>query len=98
MMQGVWKYLVAILLLGLPAPSIACDGTPPELTNKDKEDHSYELVCAKKTEKRTIKAGATEKLKEKSGCQLKLGQNPPTKLYTEMVCTIKDGKLSCDLL
>jgi hypothetical protein len=87
-----------LLLLALAAPAFACDGTPPELVNKDGKDYEYELKCAKKTEKRTIKAGAKQSLKEKSGCKLKLGQNPPTKLFTEMVCTIKGGKLSCDLL
>ena len=57
-----------------------------------------ETECAKKSETATIESGATAKLEGKSGCMLKLGDNEPVKLYTEMVCTIKDGKLTCDLL
>ena len=98
MMDNVKYLLAAIALLAFTAPAWACDGTPPKLINKDKTAHDYELVCASKTEKKTIPAGATQELREKSGCKLVLGKNKPTKLFTEMVCTINDGKLSCDLL
>ena len=87
------------LLLAVARPAPACDGVPPELINKDSKAHEYTLTCAKKTEKRSIAPGAKVELREKSGCVLKLGDNEPTKLHTEMVCTIKKGgKLSCDLL
>jgi len=79
-------------------PALACDGTPPKLVNKDDVSYDYQLVCGKKTEKHSIAAGASQELDEKSGCKLKLGENKAKKLYTEMVCTIKGGKLSCDLL
>jgi hypothetical protein len=93
------KWLIAVIaLISFTAPAWACDGTPPKLINKDDKAHNYEIVCASKTEKRSIPAGATQELREKSGCKLKLGSNKPTKLFTEMVCTIKGGKLSCDLL
>ena len=93
------KYLIAaIALVAWTAPAWACDGTPPKLVNKDKQAYDYEVVCASKTEKKSIPAGGSQELREKSGCKLKLGSNKPTKLFTEMVCTIKGGKLSCDLL
>jgi hypothetical protein len=93
------KYLVAVVFsIAVTAPAWACDGTPPKLVNKDAHAHDYEIVCGSKTEKRSIPAGATQELREKSGCKLKLGSNKPTKLFTEMVCAIKGGKLSCDLL
>ncbi|MBW2276412.1 MAG: hypothetical protein JRF63_02905 [Deltaproteobacteria bacterium] len=98
-MIGNVKYLIAaIALIAFTAPTWACDGTPPKLINKDAKAYEYEIVCASKTEKKSIPAGGSEELREKSGCKLKLGSNKPTKLFTEMVCTIKDGKLTCDLL
>jgi len=90
--------LTALVLAAFTAPAWACDGTPPKLVNKDKQAYEYEIVCGSKTEKKSIPAGASQELREKSGCKLVLGQNKPTKLFTEMVCTIKGGKLSCDLL
>ena len=75
-----------------------CDGTPPELENKDAQAYEYELVCGKKREKKTIEAGAKQELEGFSGCSLLLGENEPTVLHTEMVCTIEGGKLVCDLL
>ncbi len=81
-----------------PAAALYCDGTPPELNNKDDKEHAYELVCGKKTEQATIAAGAKQSLEGKSGCALNLGDNKPETLYTEMVCTIAGGKLTCDLL
>ena len=81
-----------------PTPVLHCDGTPPELNNKDDQEHAYELVCGKKTEQLTIAAGAKQSLEGKSGCSLKLGDNKPETLYTEMVCTITGGQLTCDLL
>lgn len=98
MISNMKRMLATIALLAWTAPSLACDGTPPKLVNKDDKDYGYELVCGKKTEKKSIKAGATQSLEDKSGCKLKLGDNKATKLYTEMVCTIKSGKLTCDLL
>lgn len=98
-MIGIVKRLLPLLLLiAWIGPALACDGTPPKLINKDSKAYGYELVCASKTEQKSIPAGATQELREKSGCKLKLGANKPTKLFTEMVCTIKSGKLSCDLL
>ncbi len=75
-----------------------CDGTPPELENKDATAYDYELVCGKKREKKTIEAGAKQELEGFSGCNLLLGENEPTVLHTEMVCTVEGGKLVCDLL
>ena len=99
MMMSVMRYLIAVIVLvGLTAPAWACDGVPPKLINKDQQAYDYEIVCASKAEKRSIPAGGKQELREKSGCKLKLGSNKPTKLFTEMVCTIKGGKLSCDLL
>ena len=93
------KKILCIAVFALwAAPSLACDGIPPKLVNKDDKSYDYELICGKKTEKHTIGAKATQELDEKSGCKLKLGDNKAKKLYTEMVCTIKEGKLSCDLL
>ena len=87
-----------LLLVTWCAPVLACDGTPPELVNKDQVEYSYVIECGKKTHSGKIPAGGKRSLKEMSGCKLKLGENKPTKLYTEMVCTIKDGKLTCELL
>ena len=99
MMTFVMRILIAaIVLAAFTAPAWACDGTPPKLINKDSKAYEYEIVCASKTEKKSIPAGASQELREKSGCKLKLGSNKPTKLFTEMVCTIKGGKLGCDLL
>jgi len=92
------RLLAVIALLTVTAPAWACDGVPPKLINKDNSAHDYEIVCGSKTEKKSIPAGATQELREKSGCMLKLGDNKPTKLFTEMVCTVNGGKLSCDLL
>lgn len=92
------KLAIIALLAAWTCPVFACDGIPPELVNKDDTDHDYELVCGKKTEEHTIGAGKSQELDGKSGCTLKLGKNKATKLYTEMVCTIEDGKLTCDLL
>ncbi len=79
-------------------PAVPCDGIPPELTNKDTVEYPYELVCGRKTEQHTLPAGATQSLEGKSGCELKLGDNEPTKLHTEMVCNVEAGKLTCDLI
>jgi hypothetical protein len=99
MMTFVMRIAIAALVLAaFTAPAWACDGVPPKLINKDKQAHSYEIVCGSKTEKKSIPAGGTQELREKSGCKLVLGKNKPTKLFTEMVCTIQGGKLSCDLL
>jgi hypothetical protein len=98
MIAIVRRLLPLLLLVAWLGPALACDGTPPKLINKDSKAHDYELLCAGKTEKRSIPAGATQELRGKSGCKLKLGDNQPTKLFTEMVCTIQSDKLSCDLL
>ncbi|MFH1435294.1 MAG: hypothetical protein ABIJ56_06225 [Pseudomonadota bacterium] len=90
--------IIVLLLAAWTLPSLACDGTPPELVNKDDQNHDYELVCGKTTEKKTIAAKSSQSLENKSGCKLKLGDNKAARLYTEMVCTIKDAKLSCELL
>ncbi len=90
--------LTAAITLCWALPALPCDGIPPELTSKDTVDHPYELVCGRKTEQGTLPAGATQSLEGKSGCELKLGDNPPTKLHTEMVCTVEAGKLTCDLI
>lgn len=91
-------FLVATAALCWAPPAHPCDGTPPALTSKDDVDHPYELVCGRKTEQSTLPAGATLSLEGKSGCELELGDNPPTKLHTEMVCTVEAGKLTCDLI
>ena len=40
----------------------------------------------------------TVKLEDRSGCTIQVGEGEPVKLYTEMVCRIEDGVLSCDLI
>ena len=81
-----------------PTPRPLCDGTPPELVNRDTRAYGYELACNAAVTKGVIEPGAKKSLKGYSGCRLKLGSNPPVKLHTEMVCTIERGTLSCDLL
>jgi hypothetical protein len=90
--------LILATALALCGPALACDGVPPKLVNKDDKPHEVVLTCGSKTERRTVGAGASQELREKSGCTITLGDGKPTKLYTEMVCTISGGKLSCDLL
>lgn len=90
--------IMAVVLSFWIQPALACDGTPPKLLNKDQQAHQYELQCGNKTAKKTIPAGGTQTLKNKSGCKIKLGNNPPVKLHTEMECTVNNGKLICDLL
>jgi len=94
-------YPVAVPMPG-PAearpPSLLCDGTPPELINKDTVEHPYRLTCGKEVEEATIAPSASQSLEGKSGCVIELGDNEPTKLHTEMVCTITGGKLTCDLI
>ena len=75
-----------------------CDGTPPELVNKDTTGYEYVLTCGNKVERDTIPAGSKKELKNKSGCSIKLGENKAAKLYTEMVCTVQSAKITCDLL
>jgi len=88
--------------LPVPAPPdvpvLLCDGTPPELINKDTVEHAYRLTCGKKVEEASIAASSAQSLEGKSGCVIELGDNEPTKLHTEMVCTIEAGKLGCDLI
>jgi hypothetical protein len=90
---------IALLLAGAMTArgDLYCDGDPPKLINKDSKGYTYEIKCRSKTEKREIEPGSKQELKGKSGCQIKLGDDAE-KLFTEMVCTIKAGKLSCDLI
>ena len=102
LIQGVLLAILAAVPPGPAAPvdvpTLYCDGIPPELVNKDDQEHSYVLECGRKTEQHTIAAGTSQSLEGKSGCKLILGENKPTALYTEMVCNIEGGKLTCDLL
>ncbi len=75
-----------------------CEGEPPELINEDDKAYEYQITCGKKTEQRSIGANSKQSLKGTSGCTLELGDNEATKLYADMVCTIEDAKLTCDLL
>jgi len=93
--------IVLALVLAGPADALAdlyCDGDPPKLKNEDATDYTYRLECGPKSETGRIGAAAEIALKGKSGCVLKLGDNAARKLYTEMVCTIRGGKLSCELI
>ena len=90
--------LVIPALVCLALPAWPCDGTPPELINQDTVEYSYEITCGRKTEQLTIPASSSQALGGKSGCELVLGDNPATKLHTEMVCNIEAGKLACDLI
>ena len=92
------KVFVVLAILLISVPGFACDGDPPELVNKDLKSYSYQIRCASKTEEAKIEASAKIKLEGKSGCQLKLGDRPAVKLFTEMVCEIQAGRLSCDLI
>lgn len=89
----------ALLLSMAPvrAATPVCDGEPPLLINDDKVDHSYQITCGSKISKGAVKAGNRVKLEGKSGCTLQVGETK-TKLFTEMVCTIDKGTLSCDLM
>ena len=89
---------IALLVLFTAPPSLACDGTPPELVNEDDVEREYTISCGKKRSKHTIAAGASHSLEGKSGCKIKVGDGKAQKLFTEMVCTIADGQLSCELL
>ena len=101
-------WLVAALLAtagtgaGAGAPPdrllVRCDGDPPVVDNQDAEAHDVELRCGSKVERRTIPAGAKQVLEGKGGCTIRLGKAKPTKLHAEMVCTIRRGELTCDLL
>ena len=92
------KILIMLAILLISVPGFACDGDPPELVNKDLKSYSYQVKCASKTKEAKIEASAKIKLEGKSGCQLKLGDGKAVKLFTEMVCEIQGGKLSCDLI
>jgi hypothetical protein len=92
--------VIALLLSPIAqAPAdLYCDGDPPKLINKDTQSYEFQIKCGSKSETGRIAASAEKELDGKSGCKLKLGDNAVKKLFTEMVCTIKGGKLSCDLL
>jgi hypothetical protein len=93
--------LIALMLWLIPVTGrtdLYCDGDPPELHNKDAQAHTYQIQCASKTEKGEIQASQEKKLKGKSGCKLTVGNSPPVKLFTEMICEIRGGKLSCELI
>ena len=93
------SYLDPSLQSGFDDPvSPLCEGEPPELINKDDKAYEYEITCGKKTEQRSIGAHSKQSLKTTSGCSLKLAANEATKLYADMVCTIADAQLTCDLL
>jgi hypothetical protein len=99
----MWRAIAVSVLAswiwqGDAAREAGCDGEPPELVNKDDTDYDYTITCGKKSEKGSIAANSSKKLKKKAGCTLKLGENKATKLYSEMICTIKKGTLTCDLL
>jgi hypothetical protein len=79
-------------------PNLACDGNPPKLINKDTQAYDYVISCGSNKEKSSIGPNSNKKFTGKSGCTLKVGNNAPTKLFTEMICTVSGGKLTCDLL
>ena len=66
--------------------------------NQDAKSYNYQITCASKAETGQINASEKKKLKGKSGCHLKLESGKAVKLFTEMVCVIKEGKLSCSLI
>ena len=79
-------------------PILACDGTPPKLVNKDVQPYKYVISCGSKKEAGLIGPNSDKEFVGKSGCTLKLGNNAPEKLFTEMICSVTGGKLTCDLL
>jgi len=100
-MLGTVRCLVLVLAVAAAAAggsALACDGNPPKVVNKDGEARELVITCGSKVEKLTVQASASEELRGKSGCTIRLGDAEPTKLSTEMVCTISGGKIACDLL
>jgi hypothetical protein len=81
-----------------PVRALDCNGEPPKLVNKDDIAYDYSIKCAKKTETGSIPAGSSKKLKKKAGCVITVGDNKATKLHSEMVCTIENAELTCELL
>ena len=79
-------------------PVLACDGAPPKLVNKDVQPYNYVISCGSKKERGSIGPNSNKEFVGKSGCTLKLENNAPEKLFTEMICTVVGGKLTCDLL
>ena len=73
-----------------------CDGEPPKLINRDNREHSFKVECRKKSEDRRIGAGETQVLRGKPGCLLMFGDQSVT-LYVDLVCAIRNSKLSCEL-
>jgi hypothetical protein len=78
--------------------ALACDGNPPKVVNRDGEAREVVITCGSKVERLTVQASASRELRGKSGCTIRLGDSKPTKLSTEMECTISNGKITCDLL
>jgi len=78
------------------AQPLWCDGDPPKLINRDSREYSFKVECRKKSEARRIGAGETQFLRGKPGCLLIFGDQSVT-LYVDLVCAIRNSKLSCEL-
>jgi hypothetical protein len=78
------------------AQPLWCDGVPPKLINRDDREHSFKVACRKKSADRRIGAGETQSLLGKPGCVLMFGDQSVT-LYVDLVCVIRNSKLSCEL-
>jgi len=75
---------------------LACDGDPPKLVNRDNKERAFKVECGSKSENRRIAAGESLSLPGKSRCLLVFGDQSVT-LYVDLVCVIRNSKLSCEL-